>query len=229
MVGSVVAHGNTAVKLGKTNLLPGCAGFYGLGQFFHVHRVYAVCNGSKPAVDQGLCHGAAGVQDDGRVEDDLAFHRVAMDLLIQLQSRLIRGEQEIPPLGVVGDHIDGAGLGVVDGQPVPVPQDILHLLVFQQPDFFAAHITVDFSNGLAITDEHIGSGGYDDSRQDAQPDELGFHFPPSIFKVLFRSSRSASISNSSPCIRWVNCFSKAEFSTGSASAVFCRIPAISPE
>ena len=86
------AHGNTAVKLGKADFLPGCAGFYGLGQFFHVHRVYAVCNDSKPAVDQGLRHGAAGIQDDGCIEDDLAFHRVSMNLLIQFQSRLIGGE-----------------------------------------------------------------------------------------------------------------------------------------
>ena len=158
------AHGDAAVKLGQADVRPGRPSFNRLGQFRHIHSIHAVGLRGDPAVNQRLRYGAAGIQDNGRVQDNFALHRVAVDLLIQLQRRLVGRKQEVPPCSVSGDHVYGTGFRIVDDQLVPVPQDVLYFLVFQQADFFAAHITVDFGNSLIVAYEHIGDSSYDNGR-----------------------------------------------------------------
>ena len=158
------AHSDAAVKLGKADIRPSCPSFNSLGQFDHIYCIHAVGLRGDSAVNQRLRYGTAGIQDNGRIQDNFAFHRVSVDLLIQLQRRLVGRKQEVPPCSVSGDHVYGTGFRIVDDQLVPVPQDVLYFLVFQQADFFAAHITVDFGNSLIVTYEHIGDSSYDNGR-----------------------------------------------------------------
>jgi len=84
-----------------------------------------------------LQNGTVGVEDDGGVEYDLALARRAVELLVVLQGGLAGGKEKIPALMVRRDHVQGARLGIVQGEPVVPLQDILYRLVLQQADLLS--------------------------------------------------------------------------------------------
>ena len=81
-----------------------------------------------------------GVEDDGGVEHDLALVRRAVELLVVLQGGLAGGKEEIPALVVRRHHVQGASLGVIQGEPVVPLQNVLYRLVLQQADLLAPHV-----------------------------------------------------------------------------------------
>ena len=83
-------------------------------------------------------------------------------------------------------------------------QDLLHFLVFEEADLFAADKTADLCHLPALCDTNIGHGNDRHSNKYQQTNKFCFHFPPSISKVLLSSTRSASPSINSPSMRWVN-------------------------
>ena len=113
-----------------------------------------------------------GVEDDGGVEHDLALVRRAVELLVVLQGGLAGGKEEIPALVVRRHHVQGARLGIVQGEPVVPLQDVLYRLVLQQADLLAPHIAPQ-DGGLrlgAAAQQQIDRRRPDDSQQDDQTD-----------------------------------------------------------
>ena len=113
-----------------------------------------------------------GVEDDGGVEHDLALVRRAAELLVVLQGGLAGGKEKIPALMVRRDHVQGARLGIVQGEPVVPLQDILYRLVLQQADLLSPHIAPQ--NGWlrpgAAAQQQIDRRRPDDNQQDDQTD-----------------------------------------------------------
>ena len=81
-----------------------------------------------------------GVEDDGRVEYNLALVRRTVELLVILQGGLAGGKEEVPALVVRRHHVQGASLGVIQGEPVVPLQNVLYRLVLQQADLLAPHV-----------------------------------------------------------------------------------------
>ena len=86
-----------------------------------------------------------GIEDQRRVEDDLAFHGSPVDLLIIFQRILTGGKQKVPPRLIGSHHVQGAGLCIIQRQAIVVRQDRLDLRVLQQADLLSAHIASESS------------------------------------------------------------------------------------
>ena len=147
-----------------------------------------------------------GIENDGRIENDLLLKGLAVHVLIIGKRGLAGWKQVVHAFLVCGHHIQGAGPGIVKLNVVFSFQNPGRFLVLKQAGLFPAEIAAKHGHSAIFPVKGIASRREDHHRKQKDPDQLRLHFNPSILITCSRTATSASMSVTSFSTIFPSCF-----------------------